>query len=173
MTEVSVWKMDDQIVMCRDAELPYRCVKTNGSASQRVSVRLRAEWNPLFWGLIYLLFARRITLQIPVSQEVLDKSLRWQRISKLMTVGGAGAVVVVIGLAVLCFEVFDMNARGAAPGVFALIICGAILVATGGPFLWSHWRTFGLTAKRITKTHTWIGGVNKDYLSSLPDWPSK
>jgi len=173
MTEVKVWKAADQLVMCRDTDLPYRCVKTNAPAAQHVTVRLRAEWNPLFWGIFYLLFAKRITLKVPLSQPVVDKSQRWCRISKRMLIGGVAAVFVLIGLGVIWFELLKMDANEPTLAVFTILPMGAILVATAGPVIWTHWRTFGLVAKRITKTHVWIGGVNKDYLMSLPDWPEK
>lgn len=173
MTESGVWRSGEQLVMRRGAELPYMCVKTNTPASQRIMVRLRAQWNPIFWGLIYLLFAKRISVDIPLSQGVLDKNARRRHIYKWMTIGGCVALPVVIGLGVLCFEVLKVSAHGPGPMILAFMCMGAILVGTGGGFLWSWSRSFGVEAQRITKTHAWLSGISKEYLSALPEWPSK
>ncbi len=161
-----LWRDGSQLVMCKDAELPARCVKTNEPTDR--TLRRQLSWhNPFFYvvlflvgPLIYIIVAlivqKKADIQVGLSPEGF-RSRRWG-----IAIGWLsfllGAVVFIVGIA---------NSKpnnnwwvatvvGLVGGLIGIIV-GVIKSRVVSP-------------TKITDRHVWLKGIHPDYLASLPQW---
>ncbi|MCP4190842.1 MAG: MHS family MFS transporter [Planctomycetaceae bacterium] len=169
VTTLGVWRDGNLLVMAKNADLPQRCLKTNGPASP-IPIKHRLSWHhpliylPLLMGILpglvlyvflVIVFVKKATVEIWLSDQW--KAVRRRR----MFIAGLFATV----------------------GIIICLVGGLLMIST------SPWWTFGLilgvlvlfgsaiyglqsasviSPKRITNSHVWLKGVHPDYLDDLP-----
>jgi hypothetical protein len=187
--ETQASKSGDYLVLPHGTELPIRCIKTNAPSTTSVAVKLQGEWEVLeqpiltlilpVWltiAVIHKCVGRRITLRVPVSQQVFRKMSLRRIIGKWMVICGVPILVIVTGIMVhmKLSGAFSANTPDASPSIAVLLVAllfGIALTSIPtGWWLWLTTSTLGLSAKRITNTHTWVSGIGKEYLVRFPEW---
>jgi hypothetical protein len=157
-----VWRQGNQLVMTKDAQLPYVCIKTNQPAD--AWLRRNLYWHrPWIYVLIlvsiwiYIIVAlivrQTAKIQVPLCRERIVRR-RWGIAAAWLGVVAGGALMVI-------------GFREAQAGSFVwLALIGLILLllcAIGGAIF-----TRIVAPARITKDYVWLKGVHPAYLASLP-----
>ncbi len=161
-----VWRDGSQLVMCKDAELPARCVKTNAPTDR--TLRRQLAWhNPLFYAVLFLvgpviyiivalIVQKKADIQVGLSPEGF-RSRRWG-----IAIGWLsfflGAVVFIVGVANSkpnnnWWIVIIAGLLGGLIGIIVGVIKSRVVSPT-----------------KITDSHVWLKGIHPDYLATLPQW---
>ena len=159
-----VWRDGSQLVMCKDADLPARCVKTNEPSDRTLQRRL--SWhNPLLYilvlsPLIYIIVAlivqKSANIKVGLSPEGF-RSRRWG-----IAIGWLsfllGGVLFVVGVA---------NSKPNNNWWFVIIagLVGGLIGIIVGVV-----KSRVVSATKITDSHVWLTGIHPDYLATLPQW---
>ncbi len=162
-----VWRDGSQLVMCKDAELPVRCVKTNEPTDR--TLRRRLTWhNPLIYilvlsPLIYIIVAlivqKTANIKVGLSPEGF-RSRRWGiAIGWLSFLLGGVTFIVGVSNSKPNNNWWIMIIAGLLGGLIGIIV-GIIKSRVVSP-------------AKITDSHVWLEGIHSDYLSSLPQWSEK
>jgi len=164
-----VWRDGNRLVMAKDGELPYVCIKTNKPADTWLHRRLywHEPWiyvlvlaGVLVYAIVALCVRQTADIEVPLCHERIIRR-RWI-IAGAWLSAGLGMVLIVAGLANIQP---GSNAGGIAflVGLFTLLagpIAGAIMARTVVPI-------------RITRDHVWLKGVHPDFLAALPRFPGE
>ncbi len=163
-----VWRDGSQLVMCKDADLPARCVKTNEPTDR--TLRRRLTWhNPLIYililsPLIYIIVALIVqkTANIYVGLSPAGfRSRRWG-----IAIGWLsfllGTVLFVVGVANS-----DSNRNSDNHWWIASLVglFGGLIGIIVGVI-----KSRVVSATKITDSHVWLQGIHADYLATLPLW---
>lgn len=164
-----VWRDGNQLVMCKDAELPARCVKTNEPTDR--TLRRQLSWhNPLFYGvlfllgpLIYIIFAlivqKKADIQVGLSPDGF-RSRSWG-----IAIGWLsfllGTVMFIVGVA-------NSNPNNEWWIVVVAALVGGLIGVIVGVV-----KSRVVAPAKITDDHVWLKGVHPDYLATLPLWSEK
>jgi predicted RNA-binding Zn-ribbon protein involved in translation (DUF1610 family) len=164
-----VWRDGARLVMTKDAQLPYTCIKTNQPAD--VWLRRKLYWHNSW---LYLLVLISLWIYVIVALIVRQKAdiqvalCRERLIRRRWAIAGAwlaailGIVLIVGGLA----SIQPGNSVGGLISLAGLIalLAGAIVGATLARVV---------TPVRITKEHVWLKGVHPAFLAALPPFPGE
>lgn len=159
--EGSIWRTEKELVMTKDAVLPYVCVKTNKPAD--AWLRRKLYWHPAW---IYLLILISLWIYVIVALIIRQKAdiqvplCREQMVRRRWAIAGAW-LGTLLGL-VLMFAGFVVADD---VGVI-LVVCGLLTIlvsALTGAILSRIVRP-----TRITKEYIWLKGVHPDVLATLP-----
>jgi energy-converting hydrogenase Eha subunit A len=158
-----VWRQGNQLVMTRDAQLPYVCIKTNRPANGwlRRNLYWHSPWiylviltGVLIYIIVALIVRQTAKIQVPLCRERIVRR-RWTIAVAWLTVLG-GIVMIFVGL--------GSDTRQPSKGLIAFsglivfltgAIAGAVLARIVAP-------------ARITKDYIWLKGAHPAYLASLP-----
>jgi hypothetical protein len=163
-----VWRDGDRLVMTKDAQLPFVCIKTNRPADEWL--RRNLYWHSSW---IYLLILISIWVYVVVALIVRQSAkinvglCRERIIRRRWTIWLAWLAVV--GGVVLIFTGLANSQPGNSAWVAS--VAGLILVLAGAIAGATMARIVAPT--RITKEYVWLKGVHPLYLSSLPDFPGE
>ncbi len=168
-----VFRKGNLLVMHKEAALPDRCVKSNQPAEGR-RLKRKLEWchsaiyltllllHPFLIFLAYLIvsliFRKRATIFVGLSEEWFRKRRRRIALSWSLVLGG-------VALAVASGFLADRYLAAGVAGLFvgiAVILVGAFYGAISARLV---------AAKRITADYIWLKGVHPEFLAMLPDWP--
>lgn len=159
-----VWRDGSQLVMCKDAELPARCVKTNEPADR--TLRRRLSWhNPLIYilvlsPLIYIIVALIVQKKADIKVGLSPTGFRSRRwgIAIAWLSFFLGVVVTIVGVA--------NSGQGNGWGIAIIVgLVGGLIGIVVGII-----KSRVVTPTRITDSHVWLKGIHADYLASLPQW---
>lgn len=157
----NLWRTGNELVMTKDAELPFVCVKTNQPAD--ALLRRKLYWHP---GWIYLLILISLWIYVIVALIIREKAdiqiplCREQLVRRRWVIAGAW-LGTLLGLALM----FAGFAAGRDTGVL-LVVCALLTILTSaivGAVLARIVRP-----SRITKEYVWLKGVHPDFLATLP-----
>ncbi len=156
-----VWRDGKKLVMSRDAELPPRCVKCNVATHLRLKRKLSWHHPALYLIivialLIYLIVAMILRKSATVEIGLCDEHQAKRRRNVWITIA-----LVVVGLFGFVFAVGYEDAMYLLFGFITLIaalIYGIAVARVVAP-------------AKIDDRFVWLTGVNKQYLSELPQWP--
>ncbi len=155
----AAWRRGKQVVLLKNAALPFRCVKCNSPAEGK-PLRRNFSWHhpaiylTIFIGLLgYVIVALCVRKTARISFGLCPRH-RAQRawgvaMSWLFILGCFGLVA--------CAALFD-NLAFTGLGLLSLILGLAIYLVAAQP----------LTPSRIDDQWVWLRGAGKDYLDSLP-----
>ncbi|HKO61445.1 MAG TPA: hypothetical protein VJV03_09815 [Pyrinomonadaceae bacterium] len=156
-----VWRDGAKLVMSRDAELPPRCVKCN--VPTHLKLKRKLSWHHpalyliiLVALLIYLIIALIVRKSATIEIGLCDEHQAKRRRNVLITT--ALGIVGLFGFVL---------AAGFDDGIY-LLIGFVALIAT---------LIYGIAVARVVAPakiddrFVWLTGVNKQYLSELPQWP--
>ena len=169
-----VWRDGNQLVMSIDAELPYRCVKTNEPAE--ILLRRKLSWHSpviflaIFAGLlIYIILAvilsKKADIQVPLSRRIQKRRTTAIVAGWLL---GLGGLAVMILTCVFLADSQNSTWKDAIP----FVIIGGIVFVVFSAFVSSNVASI-VTPAKITDSHVWLKGVHSDYLAQLPEWPGE
>lgn len=161
-----IWRDGNQLVMTKEAQLPFVCIKTNQPADGWL--RRKLYWhNPWIYALILvsiwiyaivaLIVRQKADIQVGLCRERIVRR-RW-------TIAGAwfavflGAALIVIGG--VTAQDNDL--------IWLLIIAGLVTILTGAIVGATIARIVAPT--RITKQYVWLKGIHPGFLASLPAFP--
>lgn len=158
-----VWQDRAKLVMSRDAELPPRCVKCNVPTHLRLKRKLSWHHPALYLIilvalLIYLIVAMVVRKSATIEIGLCDEHLAKRRRNLWITIG-----LVVVGVLGFALAIGFNDGSYLLVGFLALIaalIYGIVAVRVVAP-------------ARIDDQFVWLTGVNKQYLSELPQWPGR
>ncbi len=159
-----VWRDGSQLVMCKDAGLPARCVKTNEPTDR--TLRRQLSWHnpfiyilvlsPLIYIIVALIVQKRADIKVGLSPEGF-RSRRWG-----IAIGWLsfflGTVMIIVGVA----NSEPNNGWGIA--IIVGLVGGLIGIIVGIV------KSRVVSPTKITDSHVWLKGVHADYLATLPQW---
>lgn len=162
-----VWRDGKLLVMDKTAELPDRCVKTNGSADHWL--RRKLYWHHpavflvvlaglLFYLILALVLRKSADIHIGLSQAALQR--RRTAIIVGWLIGFGTIAMIYVGIA---------NYSMTSPEFSMLIIIGSILTGLIGIIVCNQIASC-VTAAKIDIEYVWLRGVHPDYLDQLPPW---
>jgi predicted RNA-binding Zn-ribbon protein involved in translation (DUF1610 family) len=164
-----VWRDGNRLVMTKDAQLPFVCVKTNRPADAWLLRKL--YWHNAW---IYLLILISIWVYVIVALIVRQSATinvglcREQIMRRRWTI--AGAWLAVVGGVVMIFVGFANSQPG--NGAWLVVsLAGLILLLVGAIAGATLARIVAPT--RITKQYVWMKGIHPEFLTSLPDFPGE
>jgi predicted RNA-binding Zn-ribbon protein involved in translation (DUF1610 family) len=164
-----VWRDGNRLVMTKDAELPYVCIKTNKPADDWLPRRLywHDPWiymilivSPLIYIIVALIVRQSADIEIALCRE--------RAIRRRWIIAGA-CLSAVLGLVLMGVGIanFQLRSNLGFPiffvGLFTLLagpIAGAMLARMVVPV-------------RITRDHVWLKGIHPDFLAALPRFPGE
>lgn len=163
-----VWRDGNKLVMSKEAQLPYVCVKSNQPASGWLKRKLYwhhpAYYLALLAGLLVFVVIALIVRKTANIQVALSD--KWFRRRRWAIAGGWLGVIVGFGLLVT-------GIANSAPGNSAVFLIPVgllmfLIAAVAGAMNASIVRP-----SRITNTHVWLKGVHPEFLATLPAWPGE
>ena len=156
-----VWRDKSTLVMSKDATLPDRCVKCNGSTGGLRLKRTLYWHNPIFYIFIFMgvllyfivaMFVRwKATVYVPLCETHLARRRYGLITGWLLFLLGLGGFIIAIASNELIFALL---------GFLALLVGFVLLIATARTVL----------PVKIDERFVWLKGINKDYLNQLPQW---
>lgn len=169
-----VWRDGKRLVMSKNADLPYRCVKTNEPAE--TLLRRKLSWHSplvflsIFAGLlIYVVLAlvtsKKADIRVPITHRIVNRRTLAIAAGWL---SGLGGLTVIILACILLSDSQDPMWRSALP----IIIIGGILFILVSAIVSAMIASI-VRPTRITDSHVWLKGVHPDYLGDLPQWPGE
>ncbi len=164
-----VWRDGNRLVMSKDAQLPYVCIKTNKAADGWL--RRKLSWHTpwiylsillglLFYVILALVLRHTADIRIGLCRERINRR-RW-------TIAGAGWTAIV-GTALMVIGI--ANSRPDNSAWIVTIIVGALTLLAG--LLVGAIFVPIVTPARITKQYVWLKGVHPVFLASLPPFPGE
>lgn len=159
------WRDGTLLVMRKNAELPYRCIKSNEPAAGWLSRTLYWHHPALY---LLLLLGPAYLIAMPFFQHsvrfrmALSQQYSHHRFCRLMT-----SWTMVLGAVALSIT--------AATGLTALspvlVVVGACGVLPAILFAADVYEP--LTPAKMSRNFVWLNGVHRDYLATLPEWPGE
>jgi len=163
-----VWRDGERVVMTKDAQLPYVCIKTNEPAD--AWLRRKLYWHNSW---IYLLILISLWVYVIVALIVREKAdiqvglCRERIVRRRWAIAGAwlafvsGIVMIIAGIA------------NSQPGnsAWILSIVGLVVLLAGAIVGATLARV--VAPVRITKEYVWLKGAHPAYLAALPEFPGE
>ena len=165
----SIWRDGNRLVMTKDAQLPYTCIKTNQPAD--AWLRRKLYWHKPW---IYLLFLISLWVYIIVALIVRQKAdiqvalCRERVVRRRWAIAGAW-LAAVAGMVLIIFGIANIQPGDSTGGLVSLagliiLLAGAIVGATLARIV---------IPVRITKEYVWLKGVHPAFLAALPEFPGE
>jgi len=165
-----VWRDGRLLVMCKDAELPARCVKTNEATDQ--TLRRQLSWhNPLFYAVLFLVGPVIYIIVALIVQKKADirvglspagfRSRRWGI--------AIGWLSFFLGAALFIVGVANSDSRRNPDNNWWIAIVAGLLGGMIGIIV-GVVKSRVVTPTKITDDHVWLKGVHPDYLASFKEW---
>lgn len=169
-----VWRDGNQLVMCKDAELPARCVKTNEPTDR--TLRRQLYWHPpllylmvlclgpglLIYAIVALIVRKSADIEVGLSPQGF-RSRRWGIAIAWFSFFFFGL------LGIVGAENLDENGNRLIP-VFWLILCFGSIAGWVAGIVVGVVKSRVVSATKITDSYVWLKGIHPDYLASLPQW---
>ncbi|MFM7163133.1 MAG: hypothetical protein ACKO3P_22510 [Planctomycetaceae bacterium] len=162
-----IWREGRLLVMRKDAELPYRCIKTNTPAD--VWLKRDLSWAP-WWVLVmlalslpiglvcYLIVGKRAKIRIGLCEQ-----RRAARIRAICVAWG----LVLLGVGLLFYGFASANGVPPSP-LWWLVAAGVLTIWTG--IIVGMSLPGVIVARRISENYIWLKGVHPDYLAEFPEF---
>lgn len=169
-----VWRDGKRLVMSKNSQLPYRCVKTNEPAE--TLLRRKLSWHSpllfvtilaglLIYIVIALAFSKRADIRVPITHRIANRR------SLAIAAGwlsGLGGLCVIILACIFLSDSQNPIGENALPFI---IIGGIVFIVVSAVV--SAMVASVVRPARITDSHVWLNGVHPDYLAQLPNWPGE
>ncbi|MGB8168161.1 MAG: DUF4339 domain-containing protein [Chthoniobacteraceae bacterium] len=161
-----VWRKKRDLVVALQAPLPDRCVKCNSSIQGHQRLKRDLYWHHpalyimiffpglLFYALVAVLVRKRAKLEVGLCDLHRSKRSRAMLIAWLIFFVGIGA--------------FFLAAAMQGDLAPVAIVTGIVLVLAA--LIGGVVSTRMVFARKIDKTHAFVGGVCREYLEQLPEW---
>ena len=157
-----VWRSGDRMVMSIGAELPDRCVKTNLPAGgQWAEIRLSWHHPALYLVVLLNLILYLIVAYFVRTRVIVRVGLTESALSSARTARRLMWALLLSGLAFCVAAVPTSVPQLLWPGVLLMLLAIPVYFLRGR-IIW---------ASKIEPGYVWIGGVHRDYLAALPEWP--
>lgn len=165
-----VWRDGSQLVMCKDADLPARCVKTNVPTDRML--RRQLYWhNPLLYLMIFfpglciyvivaLIVRKSADIEVGLSPEGF-RSRRWGI--------AIGWLSFLLGGVLFFVGVVNSDSNGNTANNWWIAIIAGLLGGLIGIIV-GVVKSAVVSPTKITDSHVWLRGVHPDYLATLPQW---
>lgn len=163
----NVWRDGRRLVMCKDSELPARCVKTNARTNHWLRRRLYWHHPALYFMIIFpgLLVYVIVALIVRESADI-----RVGLCSRAMARRRWGIATAwlsfVVGAFLFIFGLVSDKPNNPTVWLSMLGLLGGLAGAIIGVVI-----SRVVVASKITKDYVWLKGVHPGYLAALPDWP--
>lgn len=161
-----VWRDGSQLVMCKDAELPARCVKTNAPTDRWL--RRQLYWHPpvLYLMIIFpgLLIYVIVALIVRKSADI-RVGLSTQGFSRRRCGIAVGWLSFLIGAFLFIFGLVNSKPNDLMWVVSVVGLVGGLIGVITGVVM-----SRVVSPTKITDAHVWLKGVHPEYLATLPDW---
>jgi hypothetical protein len=159
----AAWRDGKKVVAHSKTSLPARCYKCN-EAVETLPMTRKLYWHPVFYYLliffnilvyavIAMIVRKRATLDIYLCEQ------HRQRRNYFIIGGWSGAI---LGIILVCVAI-AMN-TGWLIGLGLILVVAAMIVGVAGAQL--------ARPAKIKGETIWLTGAGKEFLASLPDWPS-
>lgn len=156
----SIWRKKSQLVMTKQAVLPYRCVKCNARADTLLKRNLR--WHhPAIYLLIFagLLFYFILSLVLSKTATISVGLCEAHSSARKRDIVITCAVVL---LSFVCFYLAVVNE------VMSLFFVGLVMLF--GSAIYGSIKARVVSPQKIDNHLIWLKGVNANYLDELPEW---
>ena len=161
-----VWRDGNQLVMCKNADLPARCVKTNEPTDRWL--RRQLYWHPslLYFMILFpgLLFYVIVTLIVRKSADI-RVGLSPQGFSRRRWGIATGWLSFLIGAVLFIFGLANAQPNNSLWVLSIVGLVGGLIGVITGVVL-----SRVVSATKITDEHVWLKGVHPEYLATLPNW---
>lgn len=160
-----VWRDGKQLVMRKDAVLPYRCIKSNEPASgllkrqlswHQPAVYLLVAVSPLIYVIVAFFLQHKAKIEVGLSPKWFQRRLWTMLMAWLMVIAGLATGIAGIAWSTPQNNTWILTAIG-----FPLMLIAAIV----GLKICSI-----VTAKKVDREYVWLNGVHRDFLATLPQW---
>ncbi|MFN9197818.1 MAG: hypothetical protein ACK5WR_07090 [Planctomycetaceae bacterium] len=163
-----IWRDGNQLVMTRDAELPYVCIKTNRPADMWLprTVSWYPRWTLVLLPLgllVFVIVAGLLRKQAGIRVGLCES----RRVGRLWTIGLAWGGIV-LGLGMLMVGIISERQQPASLAA-SLIPLGCLLFFASAILGDSLPRI--VSAAYINEDFIWLKGVHPDYLARFPEFP--
>jgi heme A synthase len=166
---VGIWRMGNVLIMHKMAQLPNICVKTGREADQRVKRTM--QWHHpalallifagvLIYVIVALLTRKKAMIEIPVTREWMRG--RNRRLAICIAISLLGAVMFGGAIYATVEEVISGD-------LIALMLGAGVLTGMGG-LIGCIVVSPILKPIRITDTHVYLKGMDRELLGSYPMW---
>ncbi len=166
------WQDGHRLVFRKDVPLPLMCVKSNAPCQRTLTRKLMWHPAPLYivlllgpipYAIVALIVSKRATVELPLTDHWFSR--------RLQAILIAWGTIVISGI-MFCSGVIMVDSKPGGGPLSPLMIIGAILLALSAA-IFGMVRARLVSPTRITDTHVWLKGANRDYLSDLPSWDSR
>jgi hypothetical protein len=156
----SIWRKKSQLVMTKEAVLPYRCVKCNERADTLLKRKLRwhhpALYLLIFAGLLfYAILAMVLSKYATISVGLCEAHAAARKRDIVITCA-------VVLLSFVCFYLAAVSEE------WSLVLVGLVMLFGG--VIYGSARARVVTPRKIDNHFVWLNGVNANYLDELPEW---
>jgi hypothetical protein len=169
-----VWRDGHQLVMSQDADLPYRCVKTNEPAE--TLLRRKLSWHSpvlfvailaglLIYVILAIILSKKADIQVPISRRIQKRRSTAIVAGWLLGLGGVATMVLA------CMFLADSQ-NSTWKDAIPFVIIGGIVFVVFSALISSSIASI-VTPAKITDSPVWLKGVHSDYLALLPEWPGE
>jgi hypothetical protein len=158
----TLWRKKKLLIAAQGAVFPDRCVKCNADVGHERFKR-KLYWHPRAWYfliLLHILIYAVVALAVRKRADVELGFCGMHRKRRKMAILGAWGVFV---LAVGCFAAAAALNSGWPVALGGLALLGSIIWGVVGSRV--------VIPMKIDATHVHMGGVHRDYLAMLPEWP--
>jgi hypothetical protein len=156
----TIWRTKKQLVMAKQAVLPYRCVKCNARADTLLKRKLR--WHHpaiylliivgfLFYAILALVLSKNATINVGLCAAHASARKRDIAIS-------CGAVL----LSIVSFYAAATTDEVTFAMVGTVLFLGGVIYGVA--------RSRIVAPRKIDDQFVWLNGVNASYLEELPEW---
>lgn len=156
----SIWRKKSQLVMTKQAVLPYRCIKCNAPADTLLKRNLR--WHH---PLLYLLIAVGVLFYVILAAVLSKNATVSIGLCKAHAYARKRDFAIMWGLVLLSVFLFYLSV---ATDEMSLLLVG-VAVLLGG-VIYGVVRTRLVAPRKIDDNLVWLEGVNRNYLDELPEW---
>lgn len=156
----TIWRKKSQLVMTKQAVLPYRCVKCNARADTLLKRNLRwhhpalylvALVGALFYVILAMVISKSATVNVGLCKDHASARKR--------------DLVITWALVLLSFACFYLAA--VAEDVNLLLV-GVVMLL--GSAIYGVVKTRVVAPQKIDDHFVWLSGVNGNYLDEFPEW---
>ncbi len=169
--DAGIYRCGKKLVLEIGADLPHVCLKTNEPAVTKLTRKM--SWHPpavyfaLLLGLIpYIIIAiavsKKATIEVPIGETVRSRRKTWITIGLIALFAGMGLLLYGISLAADNSRLNDDTGGILALAGFVILFLDLFVAVYVGSTV--------VKPTKIDHDYVWLTGVNKEYLSRLPEF---